>query len=246
MHTDNGGKHRAINRAVKEAHGEYFLILDSDDYLLPDAVENVFTWIEAVKREQDYENFAGVSGLRVFHDGSTIGGAGPGGEYVDALSSERKKYNLGGDKAEVYKTSIMRQFPFVEFDGENFLTEGSVWFLISAAGFKLRWYPVPVIVGEYLPDGLTAHVVENSMKSFNGFIYSTNICRKLGDNTSLLGQIKHNAYYAYIARKKGLSFQEAARRLSVKPSVLLFCYCIRGLYKAVSNFVVVITKRRKL
>ena len=42
IHTENGGKHRAINRAVREAHGEYFTCLDSDDYLIPQAVEHYY------------------------------------------------------------------------------------------------------------------------------------------------------------------------------------------------------------
>jgi glycosyltransferase involved in cell wall biosynthesis len=38
----NGGKHRAINFGVREARGELFFIVDSDDQVTPDAVE----WIE--------------------------------------------------------------------------------------------------------------------------------------------------------------------------------------------------------
>ena len=37
----NGGKHRAINRGVKEANGELFFIVDCDDYLREDAVETI-------------------------------------------------------------------------------------------------------------------------------------------------------------------------------------------------------------
>ena len=35
---ENGGKHRAINRGVREAAGELFFIVDSDDQLTPEAV----------------------------------------------------------------------------------------------------------------------------------------------------------------------------------------------------------------
>lgn len=35
----NGGKNRAINLGIKEASGRYFMILDSDDMLSPNAVE---------------------------------------------------------------------------------------------------------------------------------------------------------------------------------------------------------------
>lgn len=36
---ENGGKPRAINRGVTMARGKYFFLVDSDDYLTPDAVE---------------------------------------------------------------------------------------------------------------------------------------------------------------------------------------------------------------
>lgn len=35
----NGGKPRAINKAVQLAKGKYFFIVDSDDWLVPNAVE---------------------------------------------------------------------------------------------------------------------------------------------------------------------------------------------------------------
>lgn len=35
----NGGKHRAVNRGVREAKGNLFFIVDSDDYLCKDAIE---------------------------------------------------------------------------------------------------------------------------------------------------------------------------------------------------------------
>ena len=38
---ENGGKHRAINRGAAMAQGDYFLIVDSDDYLTSDAVESI-------------------------------------------------------------------------------------------------------------------------------------------------------------------------------------------------------------
>ena len=36
----------------------------------------------------------------------------------------RYKYNLTGDMAEVFKTSILREYPFPEFENEKFLSGG--------------------------------------------------------------------------------------------------------------------------
>ena len=40
----NGGKCRAINRALDLAQGELFFTVDSDDYLTKDALEKVMRW----------------------------------------------------------------------------------------------------------------------------------------------------------------------------------------------------------
>ena len=50
-----GGKHRAINRGLREARGELFFIVDSDDYLTSDAIETI---------EKRYESIQGDESLR--------------------------------------------------------------------------------------------------------------------------------------------------------------------------------------
>mgnify|MGYP003214151433 CR=1 FL=1 len=67
----NGGKHRAINRGVREARGELFFIVDSDDYLADNAVERVLSQYDTVRGRED---FAGVCGMKVYPDGHRVGG----------------------------------------------------------------------------------------------------------------------------------------------------------------------------
>lgn len=161
---ENGGKHRAVNRGVELAKGEYILILDSDDFLTDDAVETVGKWTREIA---DLPGFAGVSGLK---DGAKNGNMK--GEYIDATNIQRMKYGLQGDKAEVYKTEMMRKYPFPEFEGEKFLRENSVWDAIALDGYKLRWYNRIIYKCEYLEDGLTKTIsVEKKAKNFQGQTY---------------------------------------------------------------------------
>ena len=104
----NGGKHRAINRGVHLAQGDAFLIVDSDDYLTDDAVDTVLKYWEQIK---DDRTFAGISGLRIHQNMQVIGGKPNFDEYVDATNLERTEYGLKGDKAEIYKTDILKAFP---------------------------------------------------------------------------------------------------------------------------------------
>ena len=59
---ENGGKHRAVNRGVKEAKGELLFIADSDDWLLPNSLETVAEMYQDIANDH---SFAGVCGLDV-------------------------------------------------------------------------------------------------------------------------------------------------------------------------------------
>ena len=48
---NNGGKHRAINKATELAKGELFFIVDSDDKLVSDALEKIVSWEEGLPIE---------------------------------------------------------------------------------------------------------------------------------------------------------------------------------------------------
>ena len=164
---DNGGKHSAINEALNYARGKLFFIIDSDDYILP----NVLQWIEMHYKTIEKDSFAGLSGMRATKDGKIIGGK-IAEEYIDAKNTERSKYNLLGDKAEVYFTKILRDNPFPIIPNENFMMETVIWNKLSYLGYKIRWYNKPFIVTEYLSDGLTQHAEEINIKNPEGYMLS--------------------------------------------------------------------------
>ena len=162
FYQENGGKHRAINRGVKEAKGELFFIVDSDDLLAPFALERIEYHYGSVRCDR---HFSGVSGMRAFPNNKRIGGE---------LSFDVKdlspldywfKLKIVGDSAEVYRTEIIRKFPFPEIDGEKFCPEALVWYRIAKAGYKLRFFNEKIYICEYLPDGLTAKITKIRVES---------------------------------------------------------------------------------
>ena len=112
----NHGKHYAINLGVKVARYGAFFIVDSDDYLSNDAISFIN---EKFLEIENNNEFAGISGLRI---GTDIKNNLTFSDYVDAGNLEREIYGLLGDKAEIYKTNILQEYPFPYFEGENFLT----------------------------------------------------------------------------------------------------------------------------
>lgn len=169
---ENGGKHRAVNTGVKLARTEYVMILDSDDYLLPQAAKQVETWTQDIA---GLPGFAGVAGTRCRADGRTLGQA-PRKAFVDATNLERDKKHLRGDKAEVYKTEMLRRYPFPAFAGERFLREEAVWDAMARDGYRLRWYALPLYVCSYRSDGLTKNTnVDTYVQNFQGYTYCTRL-----------------------------------------------------------------------
>ena len=133
---ENGGKHRAINNGVGLATGELFFILDSDDILPNNALELVVKTYQPIKHEM---SFAGVSGIDGNFDGRIIGSGLPD-DSIDCNSVDiRYKFHVIGDMKEVFRTSVMKEFPFPDIEGEKFCPEALVWNRI-AKKYKLRYF----------------------------------------------------------------------------------------------------------
>lgn len=157
-YVENGGKHRAINIGARMAKGDIFFIVDSDDFLMEDAVEFVVNEYGKIAQEK---SIVGLSGLmRSYVDKRVIGGIPLFHDHVDATNLEREQYGLFGDKICAYRTQIWRDYPLPEFEGENFLGEGITHNEIAGHGLKVRWFNKVLVYAEYIEDGLTKNIFE--------------------------------------------------------------------------------------
>lgn len=213
---EHGGKHRAINKGVCLAKGDFFFIVDSDDFLTNDALILLNKWLDDIK---DNNQIAGVSGLRISSSGKLLGGHPRlnSEKYIDATNFERDKYNLGGDKAEVYKTSILKEHPFPTFEGEYFVTEDVVWSIIAYEGYMIRWYNKPIYICDYLDEGLTktgSNEIPGHIKNYNGFIYYIRQSQKIKPTSQF---ILNFSDYERTARYLRKSFLERAKELEISP-----------------------------
>lgn len=157
----NGGKHTAVNRGIEEASGELSFIADSDDWLPSTSVEKVVLTYDAIRGNKEY---AGVCGLDGYPDGKVIGSGLPE-KIIDASYLEiRDKFGITGDMKEVYLTSVLREFPFPEIDGERFCSEALIWNRI-ASKYKLRFFNEIIYYAEYQGDGITSSITKARMKS---------------------------------------------------------------------------------
>lgn len=157
----NGGKHRAINRGVTLASGKLFFIVDSDDYL----VENAIEIIKNVESKLGSSEFlGGICGLRCYPDGHRVGGDNNWNTLDCTPLDFRYKYKIRGDVAEVFFTKVLKEFPFPEVEGEKFCPESVVINRI-ATKYKFHYFYRCLYICEYLPDGLSAKIVKIRMTS---------------------------------------------------------------------------------
>ena len=68
------------------------------------------------------------------------------------------------DKAEVFKTSCLKEFPFPEYQGERFLGEDIVW-VRMARKYMMVHINKAIYIGNYQDDGLTKNRRLNNIKS---------------------------------------------------------------------------------
>ena len=164
---ENGGKHTALNEGIKASDTPLIFIVDSDDTLTPDAVKTISEYFEIYG---DSGDICGFSFLRAFPDGKINGNQfavnGWKATYIEARVNAG---DMSSDKAEVYKTECLREFPFPVYNGEKFLGEDLVW-IRMARKYKTIHINKAIYIGDYQTDGLTQNRRAHNLSSPNGCV----------------------------------------------------------------------------
>lgn len=157
---ENSGKMKAHNRGVEKARGELFVCVDADDWLTPDAVGQIMA-------HRDKIGDSSVAGM-LFNDfdgisDKIVGSQFPWDEKLCSYYDVYNKEGVTGDKTPVFKTDVLKEFPFPEIEGEKFVPEALVNYRISDK-YVMLCINVAIKRVEYLADGYS-----------NNYF---NICRK--------------------------------------------------------------------
>lgn len=220
IYQKNGGKHRAYNTAVKNCKTEFFLILDSDDYLIPSAIETLKRYFGDLKRT----SVSGIIGNIM--DGKTqkiIGSKMPDIKYASG-NELYQKYGLSGDTCRLYKTEILKKFLFPEIDGEKFVSENVVFDKIDGL-YKMRVISEVLYVCEYQSGGYSSNIYKVHLDNPIGYAISLR-----SSFTSAVTWKKRMSYlilYIMWCRKMNLkieleSVQEKVYAVLITPIIGLF------------------------
>ena len=166
-YVENGGKMRAINIGVSISDGEFFFIVDSDDFVTNDAIEKIKKYGATLPKDMGGMAFRKMNRV----DGVVTGKPFPQ-HIIDSTPLEIVyKRGIIGDKAEVFRTEILRKYPFRVYDGEKFIPEALVWMKIGTQ-HKIRYIDEGIYYFEYLPDGYTKNftkLIKNNPKGFKEY-----------------------------------------------------------------------------
>lgn len=152
IYKSNGGKHTALNVGIQTICSELTFIVDSDDCVTDDAVESI---LKIHQKYRSQNNICGYAFLRAFPDGKVNGKKFDVDEKIGSYIDVRVNGDdTGADKAEVFKTHCLKEFPFPEYPNEKFLGEDLVW-VRMARKYQMVHINKAIYIGNYLEDGLT-------------------------------------------------------------------------------------------
>ena len=151
---ENAGKHTAVNKGIALIDEELTFIVDSDDYLTQDAVEVICRYADKYASQKEEKKLCGFCFLRHYSDGTVNVAYFDKDEFIGNYVDTRINNGLGGDKAEVFYTAVLKKYPFAEYPGEKFMPEDAVWIAMSQ-NYDMVHANEGIYTCDYLEGGLT-------------------------------------------------------------------------------------------
>ncbi|STO31278.1 Hyaluronan synthase [Fusobacterium necrogenes] len=197
----NGGKMRAINEGVTLANGEFFLIVDSDDYVSNECVEKILFFAETLP-----ESMGGLVFRKIDIKNKKITGKPYPKNIIDSSPIEIVyNYGIVGDKAEVFKTKLLKENPFFVYEGEKFIPEAIIWIKIGEK-YKMRYIDEGIYYFEYLEDGYTKNfkkLLKNNPRGFGDYYMSMlSYPLPLKNKIKFLLRYIQAKFYIYMAERR--------------------------------------------
>lgn len=219
----NGGKMRAHNLGARICTTTLFVCVDSDDFV-PD------TFVEQVKRYwpqiQSDDKMAGIIAYKSIKGGD--------GEYrvrchfpFTGKSTQRNLYQGGfsGDLTLVFKTEILKRFPFLEVEGEKFSTEDFAYDQIDQA-YEYILVDEAWTLCEYMPDGYSQAERLLYAKNPKGWALFFNQKAQFTHTYFSKKKMGYGILYMIFARRAGFKniYQQSALKTPLYPLFWLLSY----------------------
>lgn len=200
---ENGGKMRAHNLGVSICTTPLFCCVDSDDYLCENAIESIIEfWSLNYHNEEDICGFISYRAMVVNGQDPKILKRFPSIKSC-RMHDLVKKYSHRGETTIVFRTDVIKHYPFPEIEGEKFITEAFVYDQIDQS-YKTLLYDKALTVCEYQSDGYTksrANIYKIAPKGWA--LYYNQQCKLWKQESQFKDYLKFLVYYIVMAKIAG-------------------------------------------
>ena len=219
----NGGKMRAHNYGVRICTTPLFVCVDSDDYVTDNFVESVIHYWPEISQK---DTLAGIIAYKSIKDKDGIFKVTcPFPFKGTGCFKKLYKNGFSGETTLVFKTDILKRFPFLEIEGEKFSTE-------AYAYDQIEQYYEYLLVDEawtlctYMPDGYTQNeqIIYNG--NFKGWALYYNQKTKFTGGYLNKEKIGYAVQYMIFARKAGIKgiWRQSELKTPFYPIIWLLSY----------------------
>ncbi|MGO2083602.1 glycosyltransferase family A protein [Vagococcus sp.] len=169
IYQDNMGKQSAINLAVNLVKTKWLLILDSDDWLIKNAVEIIYDHLNKISIEHNGVVFPkrNLKNSNNVIDFKKIKAEFSCSDILDL----KYIFNRNIETISVIKTELLKKNNTPVFKGEKFLDETYFYYRLSEVGCFLVSHQ-PIYEFEYLENGWTNNITQIWIENPKGSLFS--------------------------------------------------------------------------
>lgn len=209
----NQGKHIAINTALENAKGRWYVPIDSDDFVSNSCLDVC----QELAVEASHQDFGGFTFIHALED--MVGKESDFGSkrWTDYNSYE---WNFAGEMVYVLKMEVVKKYPFPVFEDEKFCQE-SVQLIPIVKKYKILFSDHILAFGEYLEDGLSQNLyqrlLENPKYAMLSFSTKLNAAKTSTEKEKLA-----NNYWDIALKNENIPWSEKVAGLNLKWTFRVF------------------------
>jgi len=167
---ENAGKMVAHNRAAQLCKTELFVCLDSDDQLTDTAVDEILQlW---TNHKADRKDLMGIIAPKTIINklGKIIWEPQIPDGVTFTTGHELYQKGYKGETAMVFRTDVLKEYPFPVQEGEKFISEISAYNKMDEHYVMLA-YNHPLMICEYREDGYSQNLLRINVQNPKGVIF---------------------------------------------------------------------------
>lgn len=170
IYQENSGKHVAHNVGVKNANGEFFYCIDSDDMLAPKTIETISNGFKKLQ-QMNIDNISGFMAFKSDLNGNLLNKSYAFDDTLLTTPTDfHKKYPHTNDTlALIYFTKVLRKYLFPEIQGSKFITESVIYNRMDRSGYQMMFLKEVLMICEYQSDGYSQNIESLIQKYPTGF-----------------------------------------------------------------------------